>query len=116
MRVVRRSPFALDGISLAKRAFGERPSRELINERRRGYPSANGPNASHSDRQTIEKEADFIGCSSELSSVLDVEAINHLLRDWPENVDSEQIENRYRWDLLRAMSISHFIRRTYGTK
>lgn len=103
---------ARDGVRrpLARAALADRLPAAVLDERRKGYQAADWHVGLTADRARIAELIERIGADPAASSVLDVEALRALLRDWPES-GWEQPETiaRYRIALLQGLSAGHFV-------
>ena len=97
--------------AIARRVLAGRLPPAVLNERRRGYQSADWPEMLDAARPEILEEARLIEQSSAASSVIDTDRLRGFLRDWPEHWDgSARQEFLYNRALLRALSAGRFAR------
>jgi asparagine synthase (glutamine-hydrolysing) len=107
-----------DGLvrSLARRALADRLPKEVLTEQRKGYQSADWYETLAPLRDTVREEVDRMAGDERISRIFDTPRLKQLVEAWPQS-DWESGENAqaYRLVLLRAISISHFLRRASGS-
>jgi len=102
--------------SLARRAFADRLPPEVAGSKLRGYQSADWHEALDRARAEVEQEVAAIARCAGATEVVDVNWLNETVSSWPEGGwDQNEIRDRYRLGLLRAISAGHFMRRVRGT-
>ncbi len=109
--------YCRDGVtrSLAKRAFADRLPAAVLDERRKGYQAADWHVGLTAARDRLAGELERIGGCGPAAAMIDVEALEQRLADWPAGGwHKEAVIRRYRLALLRGVSAGHFLRKATG--
>ena len=109
--------YCLDGLprSLAKRAFADRLPAAVLEEPRKGYQAADWHVGLSSARQELAGELERIGECGSAAAMIDLDALEQRLADWPTGGwHKEAVIRRYRLALLRGVSAGHFLRKATG--
>jgi asparagine synthase (glutamine-hydrolysing) len=110
-----RSCYVAGGIQkrLFKLAMADRmPAATLAETAPKGYQAVDWHENLTRDRDRLAVEIDCIAASPVAARVIDVGALRRLLDDWPaDGWHGDRITRDYRFKLLRAVSVGHFIRR-----
>jgi asparagine synthase (glutamine-hydrolysing) len=109
--------YLADGVprALARRAFSDRLPSAVLNERRMGLQAVDWHEGLTAARSEVAAEVDRLAACAPAAKVLDVEKMKRLIENWPTSGwEREEIEDRYRFALLRGISAGHFLRKTMG--
>jgi asparagine synthase (glutamine-hydrolysing) len=107
-----------DGVprALGKAALADRLPDAVINQRFKGYQSADWYEGLTAARGDIATELDRLAAIPETAGLLDIDRLQTLVRDWPtEGWDRQEVITNYRLALLRGVSAGHFLRRASGS-
>jgi asparagine synthase (glutamine-hydrolysing) len=108
-----------DGVRrpLARAALSDRLPREVLDEKRKGYQASEWYKGLTQALPSVRALIDRIGASGEASSLIDVEKLRGLVRDWPSGGwERPEIIARYRGALLGGLSAGHFILSTSSAR
>lgn len=106
--------FLRDGVprALALNALSDRLPKEVLEERRRGLQAADWHEDLSRAKGDIEEELDRIEGCHPAARAIDVPRLRGLLANWPtDGWDHDEIVLSYRYALLRAIAMGHFVRR-----
>ncbi|HEX8263129.1 MAG TPA: asparagine synthase-related protein [Allosphingosinicella sp.] len=101
-----------DGVRrpLARAALADRVAPAVLDERRRGYQSADWHVGLTRDRATAVRLLGAMADDSAASRLIDVERLQRLVRDWPDGGwESARTIGAYRIGLLKGLTAGHFI-------
>lgn len=102
--------------SLARRAFADRMPTDVLDERRTGFISADWHERLREAREDGRSELERIAGAGDNHGLLDLDKMQALLDDWPDRGwHTAAVQDRYRWALLRGMSVGHFVRKAQGS-
>lgn len=95
---------------LARAALADRVAPAVLDERRKGYQSADWHVGLSRDRAGIARLLDAMAADDTASRLIDVERLRRLVRDWPAGgwEDLRTIAD-YRIGLLKGITAGHFI-------
>jgi asparagine synthase (glutamine-hydrolysing) len=98
--------------ALVRHAMADRLPKAVLEERRKGYQTADWYERLSVARPQLAQEVERIQCSTSARRLLDVPRLRRLLQEWPESGwDSIDIISAYRYALLRGISVGHFLRK-----
>ena len=102
--------------ALARHAFTDRVPHAVLDERRRGYQSADWIEGVKGQRDRILEELEHQEHCESASYALDFSRLRRLAQAWPEPF-ADTTENRlnYRQILLRGLAAGHFCRKASGS-
>ncbi|HYG47178.1 MAG TPA: asparagine synthase-related protein [Allosphingosinicella sp.] len=105
-----------DGVmrSLARRALADRVPEAVASSTRRGYQSSDWVEGLEAAREAIGREIERSAPLPATAATLDLDRLQRLQDQWPESWTDPKLIHRYRFQLLRAVSAGHFIRRVTG--
>ncbi len=99
--------------SLARRALADRVPGEVLEEPRRGYQAADWHEGLTASRQAAAEEIDRLLSCGAAAEILDLAGLRALIDNWPSGGwERETVVQPYRVELLRAISVGHFLRKT----
>jgi len=94
---------------LARAALADRVAPAVLDERRKGYQSADWHEGLSKDRAGVTRLLDCIASDPAASSLVDVEGLRALARDWPDGGwEQPRIVAAYRIGLLKGLTTGHF--------
>lgn len=95
---------------LARAALADRVAPAVLDERRKGYQSADWHVGLTGDRAAAERLLDEMAADATASRLVDVAGLRALVRDWPAGGwDDPRIIARYRIGLLKGLTAGHFV-------
>lgn len=95
---------------LARAALADRVAPAVLDQRRRGYQSADWHVGLTRDRHSIARLLEAMAADSTASSLIDVERLRELVRDWPAGGwDKPLTVAEYRIGLLKGLTAGHFV-------
>lgn len=95
---------------LARAALADRVAPAVLDERRRGYQSADWHFGLTRDRDSAARLVDAMAGDSTASRLIDVERLRGLVRRWPSGGwENPRIIGDYRIGLLKGITAGHFI-------
>jgi asparagine synthase (glutamine-hydrolysing) len=102
--------------SLARRALADRLPKQVLEEPRRGLQVADWHEDLTAARDHVVDELDRLeGCPA-ASRALDLPRLRGLVENWPAGGwERDDVIMPYRYALLRAISVGHFLRRVTGS-
>ena len=101
--------------SLAKRALADRLPREVLEEPRRGLQVADWHEDLTAARRDIVDELGRLDHCAAASQALDLPRLHRLAENWPAGAwERDEVMIPYRYALLRAIAVGHFLRRATG--
>jgi asparagine synthase (glutamine-hydrolysing) len=108
--------FLKDGVmrSLARRALSDRLPEAVATSALRGYQASDWVEGIEAARAAIGQEIERSAPLPAAADKLDLDRLRLLLDQWPDTWDDPGLIQRYRFQLLRAVSAGHFIRRVTG--
>lgn len=101
-----------DGVRrpLARAALADRVAPAVLDERRKGYQSADWHEGLTRDRSGAARLVEAIASDETASRLIDVERLRALVRDWPQaGWEDPAIMGAYRIGLLKGLTAGHFI-------
>jgi asparagine synthase (glutamine-hydrolysing) len=107
-----------DGVprALGKQALADRLPEAVINQRFKGYQSADWYEGLTAARGDIAAELDRLAAIPETAGLLNIERLQAMVRDWPnDGWGTQEVIANYRLALLRGVSAGHFLRRASGS-
>ena len=113
-----------DGVRrpLARAALADRVAPEVLDQRRKGYQSADWHVGLSRDRAGASRLIEAMAADATASRLIDVERLRGLVSDWPSGGWEEpRILGAYRIGLLKGLTAGHFIlaagrRSSYGER
>lgn len=108
------SEFVRGGVrrSVAKRAFADRLPAAVIDEPLRGHQSADWHESVERELPQLKEEIERIERCPGVDDVMALDWLRDAAATWPSGGWArDEIERRYRWGLLRAVSAGHFMRK-----
>jgi asparagine synthase (glutamine-hydrolysing) len=101
--------------ALARRALADRLPRSVLDERRKGYQTADWHEGLTSARVSIEEEVSRLAECGPAAQTLDIGRLRALVENWPSSGwERSETSNAYRLALLRGVSAGHFLRKASG--
>jgi len=101
--------------SLARRALADRLPPEVLDEPRRGLQVADWHEDLTAARRDIVDELGRLDHCAAASQALDLPRLHRLAENWPTGGwERDEIMIPYRYALLRAIAVGHFLRRATG--
>ena len=101
--------------SLARRAFADRLPGPVVRSLPRGYQAPDWYIALTRDQATLRHEAEAIARCAPAAAAMDLEWVQRAASDLPEGGWARNdVVMRYRYGLLRAISVGHFMRKVTG--
>ncbi|MBX9860424.1 MAG: hypothetical protein K2Y20_12670 [Sphingomonas sp.] len=98
--------------SLPRRALADRLPAAVLDEPRKGLQAADWHLGFDSARASMREELARIAACAPASSLLDIDRLMALERDWPSGGwGSEAVSESYRLAMLRGVSVGHFLRK-----
>jgi asparagine synthase (glutamine-hydrolysing) len=95
---------------LARAALADRVAPAVLDERRRGYQSADWHVGLTRDRDSAARLLDAMAADSTASRLIDVERLRELVRNWPSGGwEDPRIIAEYRIGLLKGLTAGHFV-------
>ena len=110
--------FVRDGVprSLARRAFADRLPPAVRDNPIRGYQAADWYVALRRDEGSLREEVETIARCTAAAAAMDLEWIRQAANSLPDDGWARNdVVMRYRYGLLRAVSVGHFMRKVAGT-
>ena len=102
--------------SLALRALADRVPEIVLNERNRGAPSADWHEAATAGRNEMAEWIARLENCPPAATAIDLPRLRRLVDNWPtDGWDRNEIRFSYRYALLRALSVGHFLHRASGS-
>jgi asparagine synthase (glutamine-hydrolysing) len=102
--------------SLARRAFGSRLPRQVIEATHKGYQSADWYETLGQHVAALREEVDAIGRCASAAETMDFGWLQQAALSLPDNGWArDDVMMRYRYGLLRAIAAGHFMRKVAGT-
>jgi asparagine synthase (glutamine-hydrolysing) len=106
-----------DGVmkALARLALSDRLPTAVLEEPKRGLQAADWHERLTAVRSRIAAELDRLSACTAAKEVLDLERLRTLVSNWPEDGwERTEISANYRFGLLRAVALGHFLRNVAG--
>jgi asparagine synthase (glutamine-hydrolysing) len=100
--------------SLARRALADRIPGSVAGSNRRGYQSSDWIEGLEAARGSIGEEIERASPLAAARDKIDLDRLRLLVDQWPQDWTDRGLIHPYRFQLLRAVSASHFIRRVAG--
>jgi asparagine synthase (glutamine-hydrolysing) len=102
--------------SIARRAFADRLPPSIAGETRRGLQATDWHQGVAPIQAEVASEVERIAEVPAARFVLDIPRLRELVRNWPTgDWNSAGTQASYRFALLRALSVGHFLRRAAGS-
>jgi asparagine synthase (glutamine-hydrolysing) len=101
--------------SLARRALADRLPPAVVNETRRGQQAADWHAGMDAARPEIAATLDRLSAVPFARATFDLDRLQSLIEHWPDDWSDEGVEREYRFALLRAVSLGHFVGKVTGT-
>jgi asparagine synthase (glutamine-hydrolysing) len=102
--------------SLARRALADRLPEQVLEESRRGLQVADWHEDLMAARADVVDELDRLEACAAASRALDLPRLRSLSENWPAGGwERDEVIMPYRYALLRAISVGHFLRRSTGS-
>jgi asparagine synthase (glutamine-hydrolysing) len=102
--------------SLARRTFGSRLPKAVVESERRGYQSADWYVTFGENLGQLRAEVEAISRCREASEPMDLSWLRQAANSWPtDGWARDDVMMRYRYGLLRAVSAGHFMRKVVGS-
>jgi asparagine synthase (glutamine-hydrolysing) len=102
--------------ALARRALADRVPKEVLEEPRRGFQVADWHEDLTAARARVIGEIDRLEACPAAAAAIDLPRLRRLTKNWPSGGwERVQIETHYRYALLRAIAVGHFLRRATGS-
>ena len=102
--------------SLARRALADRLPQKIVEQTRTGVQVADWHEDLNAARTDIEDELGRLEDCPAVASTLDLPRLRRLTEAWPSSGwERTDVEMRYRYTLLRAIAVGHFLRRATGS-
>jgi asparagine synthase (glutamine-hydrolysing) len=105
--------FLCNGITkaLARRALSDRVPKLVLDETRRGLQAADWHERLTAVRDRVAAELHRLDACPAAARALDLPRLYRLVENWPSDWQSDETTRSYRFVLLRAISIGHFLLR-----
>ena len=101
---------------LARRALADRLPKEVLEESRRGLQIGDWHEDLMASRDRVVDELDRLEACPAAAAALDLPKLRRLTKNWPSGGwERREIELPYRYTLLRAIAVGHFLRRATGS-
>jgi asparagine synthase (glutamine-hydrolysing) len=95
--------------------LADRLPRSVLDERRKGYQTADWHEGLTSARVSIEEEVSRLAECGPAAQTLDIGRLRALVENWPSSGwERSETSNAYRLALLRGVSAGHFLRKASG--
>jgi asparagine synthase (glutamine-hydrolysing) len=110
--------FLRDGTprALARRALADRLPKEVLEETRSGLTVADWHEDLNAARDDIVEELDRLEACPAAAATLDLPRLRRLTENWPSGGWGQaKVHIHYRYALLRAIAVGHFLRRATGS-
>jgi asparagine synthase (glutamine-hydrolysing) len=110
--------FLRDGMprALARRAFADRLPKQVLEETRTGLTVVDWHEDLTAARDSIVDELDRLEACSTTATALDLPRLRQLTQNWPSGGwEQAKVLVHYRYALLRAIAVGHFLRRATGS-
>jgi len=110
--------FLRDGIprALARRALADRLPKQVLEETRAGLSVADWHEDLTAARDGIVDELDRLKACPAAAAALDLPRLRRLTENWPSGGwEQREVLVHYRYALLRAVAVGHFLRRATGS-
>src|SRR5262249_32123506 len=110
--------FLRDGMprALARRAFADRLPKQVLEETRSGLSLADWHEDLAAARDGVVDELDRLEACPAAAAALDLPRLRRLTENWPSGGwEQAKVVVDYRYALLRAISVGHFLRRATGS-
>lgn len=109
--------FLRDGMprALARRALADRLPKQVLEETRAGLMLADWHEDLTAARSEVIDELDRLEACPAAANLLDLPRLRRLTENWPsKGWEKSEVLVHYRYALLRAISVGHFLRRATG--
>ena len=106
-----------DGVSrsLGKRALADRLPAAVLDEKKKGYQAVDWHEGLTAARGEVAAEIERLGECAPAAKVLDIARMRRLVDNWPTcDWERSDVEQSYRFALLRGISAGHFLRKASG--
>jgi asparagine synthase (glutamine-hydrolysing) len=110
--------FLHDGMprALARRALADRLPKQVLEEMRSGLMMVDWHEALTAARDEVIDELDRLEASPAAATTLDLPRLRRLTENWPSGGwEQREVLVHYRYALLRAIAVGHFLRRATGS-
>jgi asparagine synthase (glutamine-hydrolysing) len=102
--------------ALARCALADRLPKQVLKQRRPSWQCADWHEDLTAARHVILDEIDRLEACEVAATTLDLPRLRSLTEDWPSGGwERREVELRYRYTLLRAVAVGHFLRRATGS-
>jgi asparagine synthase (glutamine-hydrolysing) len=102
--------------SLSRRALADRLPKKVLEEPRRGLQVADWHEDLTAARDCVVEELDRLEACPAAAGVLDLPRLRRLTENWPSGGwERGEVFLPYRYTLLRAIAVGHFLRRATGS-
>jgi asparagine synthase (glutamine-hydrolysing) len=102
--------------SMARRVLADRVPAEVLNERRRGYQTADWYESLMTGRAELADWIVRLEDCPPADVTIDLARLRRLVEDWPEDGwERDEVKYPYRYALLRGLSVGHFLHRASGS-
>jgi len=102
--------------SLARRALADRLPKQVLEEPRRGLQVADWHEDLTAARDCVVDELDRLDACPAAAAALDLPRLRRLTENWPsDGWERNEVCLPYRYTLLRAIAVGHFLRRATGS-
>jgi asparagine synthase (glutamine-hydrolysing) len=102
--------------ALARRALADRVPGVVLNEPRRGYQAADWHEALTAGRSDLAEWIARLEECPPAAETIDLARLRRLTENWPTgDWESENVRYPYRYAMLRALSVGHFLHRASGS-
>jgi asparagine synthase (glutamine-hydrolysing) len=110
--------FLRDGTprALARRALADRLPKQVLEETRAGLQVADWHKDLAAARDDVVDELDRLEACPAAAAALDLPRLRRLMENWPSgDWQQREVLVHYRYALLRAIAVGHFLRRATGS-
>src|SRR5262249_54305075 len=110
--------FLRDGTprALARRALADRLPKQVLEQTRTGLQVADWHEDLTAARDGVVDELDRLEACPAAAATLDLPRLRRLMENWPSGGwEGTEVEMRYRYTLLRAIAVGHFLLRATGS-
>jgi asparagine synthase (glutamine-hydrolysing) len=102
--------------SLARRALADRLPKQVLDEPRKGLQVADWHEDLAAARDRVVDELDRLEACPAAAGALDLPRLRRLTENWPSGGwERNEVGLQYRYTLLRAIAVGHFLRRATGS-
>ncbi len=102
--------------SLARRALADRVPDTVLEDRLRGYQAIDWHEGLEAGKNEIIDELRRLDGLPAAAAMIDLPLLHRLVSNWPEKGwERDEVRDPYRYALLRALSVGHFLRKSSET-